>query len=576
MNTHNACHINTENSKYSTTAPLAHSNKEGAILGVVIIVVLGITILLLSLFWSGQHSTREAIYQLKQEQAFWLAEAALEECKAKDDGGAVPSTPSNPSIPGGRYRVEIDKVDASARIAIGSVTYNGQTIERRIRFFPDFNLFRTPFYVGNERSKGTSDYTLHLLGDGASDGPPLPVQGKHIFGGPDIIEGDPEINGNLLMQGQSKIIADANNNFSGDTYTFTAPDVQDQASIAGSRMTFQDSGAPDLQAMNYDTLSNAFNIAAIFDQYGTTTDGRLANKSHPLYDRVRKNPSSRQEEIDSTAGDDYFFEPADVGNNGGTVDTGKTPLGLGDDETYYVEGHVWFHHKNTYGFEVDGQAIIVSTHDIHISDNLQYKDRSDGGDMLALVAMGGLDSNTGELSDHGDIYFGDPRYGTLYTCDAFMFANDDFFYNTDSTTGLQEEPESGFKVFGSFMAVDQIVLLRDWYTDSNRGSYEVKGQRRFAVRKDGKWVDEETGSSVKSTVSPLRRAAKYDPETRKWIDAMTGADLSKEQIKDLRHYAMKAGYDDRIRKAGSYITHLPQGNSTFSHRIKNWQEVAGP
>jgi hypothetical protein len=220
-----------------------------------------------------------------------------------------------------------------------------------------------------------------------------------------------------------------------------------------------------------------------------------------------------------------------------------TPLNLGTNKVYYVDGHVWFNNHSTHGFKVDGTATIVATRDIHVSDNLAYNNKGltavngNPPDLLALVALGQYNSS-GVRTSGGDIYFGDPEFGTLYTVDAFMFANNNFYYNTraNNSTG-QEEPTSGFKVFGNYMAVNQVVVLRDWYTANG-----------------------------------LPRAALYDQTTSQWKDAITGSVLTSTQLATRRHYAMRVEYDDRIRDAATQMSGLPRGTGTIFAGAKGWEE----
>ena len=130
----------------------------------------------------------------------------------------------------------------------------------------------------------------------------------------------------------------------------------------------------------------------------------------------------------------------------------------------------------------------------------------------------------------------------MYSVDAFMFANNNFYYNTDSVTDEQRLPESGFQVFGSYMAVNQVVVLRDWY------DADPSAQRNF-------------------------RAADYDPKTGEWKDAINGTLLTKEQIDSLRHYSMRIGYDDRIRDAATQMKGLPRGKGSIFTGMVGWEEI---
>jgi hypothetical protein len=247
-----------------------------------------------------------------------------------------------------------------------------------------------------------------------------------------------------------------------------------------------------------------------------------------------KNPNDRSSECGSTTGDDYFLEPFNV-SGGGTYKDATTPLHLGNDRVYYVDGDVWVHSKPTYGFNIDGKVTIVATGNIHISDNLLY---ADSGSMLGLVALGKYNED-GDLVSGGNIYFGDPRYGTTYAVSGMMFAAHDFLYNTDAVDRSTAEPESGFTVNGSFAALNKVSVERDWYTSG-----------------DG-----------------TPRPARYDRTTNQWIDSETGVVLTSTEISTLRHYQMIVNYDDRVRTQETQPPGLPKGTGTIFAGLTKWEEL---
>jgi hypothetical protein len=234
-----------------------------------------------------------------------------------------------------------------------------------------------------------------------------------------------------------------------------------------------------------------------------------------------KNPSTRSAENASTTGDDYFFEPSTISGSG-TWKTAPTLLNLGEGRIYYVDGHVWFNSHSTYGFKVDGKATIAATADIHVSDNLAYANTNSAtGDMLGLVAVGktnGLGGFTG-----GNVYFGDPEFGTLYTVDAFMFARKDFLYNTSANNGQAGEPESGFTILGNYGALGQVRIFRDWYD-----------------------------------MGATPRPAYYDDLAGVWKDALDLSVLTTTEKNSRRHYQMIVKYDERIRNVLTQPPGLPQ------------------
>ena len=514
------------------------AHRDGAILAIVLIMMVVLTILILSLFNLGFHSARETDYELKSAQAFWLAEAGRQSCVSDlyaGGDGVIDPTVISAKIPG-TFEVITDPDDSNARIAIGAVTVGAAPVKRRIRVSLAFvaRPYENAIYAGNADKVA---WSFQLRGKGDL-GPVLPQKNQHKYGGRDSILGDIDINGNVLMYEDSSVNVPSPNRYdlTGDVTASETIYQAANATISGTKEQFASGGSsPDLAAMDY-AKNNDYDIAKIFNDAGVSS-GRLPS-DHPLYDilMVAKNPPDRGPENASTPGDDFYFEPVSV-NNAGNVASAVTPLPLGDDKVYYVDGHVWFHGNSTYGYKVDGQAAIVSTRDIHISDNLAYADRGLNGDLLALVALGQYSGDV--LTDGGNIYFGDPKYGTLYTADAFMFANNNFYYNTEARNQQSAEPESGFKVFGNFVALNQVVVLRDWYPDGN-GDY-----------------------------MPI----KYDPAAGQWIEALTGDPIADYDDTERRHYAMEVGYDDRIRDAATQMSGLPGGNGTIFKGVVGWEEI---
>lgn len=564
------------------TRQTSNSSRDGAILAVVMVMLIVLSILILGLFQLGFHSARETEHELRRAQAFWLAEAgrhaSMADLYAGRDGnrGILAAT----SFGDGTYQVVEDPVESRRRISTGTVTVGNRTVTRRILFDLAFvsPLFEKVVYAGN-KDYPDDNWSLQISGmrdlTTVSGGPPRPTSSSGNFpGGRDSLLGDVEVKGDVWMDGQSRVgVPDPNRyGVAGDVDASGTIYQGADATIAGSRRAGSTiAEPPNLAEMDY-AANNSYDIAQIFSDAGVSS-GSLP-VGHPLRNVVVKNPSNRKAENDSTAGDDYYFEPASI-SGAGTPSTAVTRLVLGDDKVYYVDGHAWFHSKSTYGFQVDGQATIVASRDIHISDNLAYQNRGlepvgdNPPDMLALVALG---QYTGEVrSSHGDIYFGDPEYGTMYTVDAFMFANNDFYYNTDANTGAQGEPNSGFKVFGNYMAVNRIVIQRDWYT---RNTYNSGGVERVAYRRDNRWYDAETDQRLYNTsVTSQNLAAEYDPVSEQWRDTLTGTELHSSQVASLRHYAMEVGYDDRIRDAATQMPGLPRGyGSIFAGRI-SWQEI---
>ncbi len=541
-----------------------HAQKEGAVLATVVIVLLLITFLVLVLIRMSLHNARETSYEMQSAQAFWLAEAGVHRCvqDLKTGGNGQVADQLNT----GAFVTRDMNGDRTTFVSTGTVLRGAEkAVSRSIRIVVSY--IAAPFEdVIHGANRGGERWDLMMRGTqyNGNDGPRVPgTQGGNYPGGNDVAIGNVDVNGGVRMYGESKVEAVPLPNiyevFGDVSYSQGLyAENGDATHIAGSTLNTSstDYDPPNLADMNYAGNCD-WNVSAEFEKYknelvADSNDGgwRLP-ANHSLHDIVVKRNNS------STTGDDYYFEPRSM--TMGKTYTAESLIILGDNKTYYVDGHVWFRSMKTYGFKIDGQAVIVSTGDIHIGDNLAYRNRTreavngNPPDMLALVALGQLNSVSGIPYSGGDVYFGDPDTGTLYTCDAFMFANNNFFYNTsiNGQNWSKQQPESGFKVFGNFMAMNQVVVKRDWYRDDSTGRYypaelvEVTGSDGS---KTWEWVD-----------------------SREWADGKTTL-LSDREKNSIRHYAMQVEYDDRIRDIATEMNGLPRGKGSFvaGH---TWQEA---
>jgi roadblock/LC7 domain-containing protein len=371
------------------------------------------------------------------------------------------------------------------------------------------------------------------------------------WGGKDIINGNLSVDGDVYMYDQSSIEpAPAPNKwgYNGDVGATGSINVLDSAHISGATNPHADEPtAVDLISMDY-AHNNTYDVAKTFNNAGVTS-GYLP-VGNPLRDVFNKNPN--RTECGSTPGvDDYFFEPAS-GFTLGTPFTGDTPLHAGNNRVYYVDGDVWISGAPTYGFKMDGKVTIVATGDIHICDNLEYKNPNK--DMLGLVALGKYNP-TGKLIKGGNIYFGDAVYGNMYTASAMMFAANNFLFNTDRTTNKSAEPDTGFVINGNFAAMNQVSIDRDWY------------DKTTTTTTTDHW------GHTTTTTTKEARVAKYDSTAGQWIDAETGTALTSTEIDSHRHYQMIVNYDSRVRDQTTQPPGLPRGGTKIFAGFSNWQEL---
>jgi len=467
--------------------------------------------------------------ELNSTKAFYAAEAGLARLTTRlynKEFGDVEDT----ALGDVSYRIDSHH-DQDPPYAISTGTSGN--IEKSIKV--ELSFLSSPYehsiYAGNS---GGQEWRFELRGQGN----PIATRGREV-GGKDRIEGDLYVNGDATLYEESSVNPSLGANpYAGDVDSTGNTNILDSASVSGTVSESADPlDHPSLVAMNY-AQNNTHNVGEIFADAGVGS-GYLPS-DHELRDVMVRNPTNRRRECASTSGDDYFFEPA-TARGGGGQKTATTPLHLGENRIYYVDGDVWVHSPSTYGFLVDGKVSIVATGDIHISDNIKY---ADSESMLGLVALGKYDS-ADQLTSGGNIYFGDPRFGTLYTASALMFAADSFLYSTDSVTKGKEEPTTGFSVYGNLNALNQVSIERDWYDSGPRRRKKAKPAHfDSTLGPDGQWVDLETGVALTAT-----------------------------QIKSLRHYQMKVSYDDRVRTQDTQPPGLPRGKGTIFGGLKCWEQL---
>jgi hypothetical protein len=265
-----------------------------------------------------------------------------------------------------------------------------------------------------------------------------------------------EINGNIYSGGNVDITGEATINGS----------IKASGSINGGSGTTGSLPVPDIAGMNYAT-NNDFNVKALFASATYKSNSSLGGsawqlpKSSPAH-IFRKNPSDRSANTSTTAKDDYFLEdPYDTVNTSSKVTVANaTQVSLwngGSDKVYYIDGNLWIHNKNIFSFTLSNPAggaakvTFVVNGNIYFSDNILYKDPEIDG--IAFIAM-----KDAKVKDSGNIYFGDPTFGTLEHMDAFMYAENNFYDNNLSASG-----SATVTVNGNMTAGNQVLIDRDYH-----------------------------------------------------------------------------------------------------------------
>ncbi len=272
----------------------------------------------------------------------------------------------------------------------------------------------------------------------------------------------------------------------GDVYSGGDVEFVDDSSISGTaRATGTVTGTsgqggvtqsiPDLQAMQYDTSAdvnvvNEFASAAYLSNAAGGTAWQVAESSAAHI--FRRDPTDRASDTASTVKDDYFledpYEPVHTDSSSDGSDpyvvslagSNGNPGADGNEKIYYIDGNLWIHNRKTFSFRIDADDDLAVTFvvrgNIYISDNMFYGDKDKDG--LALIAM--KDPN---VADSGNIYFGDPVFGTLEHMSAYMYAENDFLDNNLSASGSATVTIDGIMSAGNHVAIN-----RDFGTQHSR------------------------------------------------------------------------------------------------------------
>jgi len=307
------------------------------------------------------------------------------------------------------------------------------------------NIYDSALFAGNSSRDPLYDMKFGGTGTQADN-----ITGNIYSGGNVVINGSAALNGDIKASG-----------------TITG----------GSGSTGQTLPIPDIAGMDY-AHNNDYDVAALFAGASYASNGLggsawqlpEANPAHIF----RKNPSDRATNTSSTAKDDYFLEdPFEAVNSSSNVNPSSgthitlsgqdgNPGVSGTNKVYYIDGNLWIHNSKIFSFTLynsGAEAIritLVVKGNIYISDNIMYQGTHDDG--LAMIAIKDLNE-----PNSGNIYFGDPTFGTLERMDAFMYAENDFLDNNLSATGSAK-----VTVNGNMTAGNQVKINRDWGTQHSK------------------------------------------------------------------------------------------------------------
>lgn len=319
---------------------------------------------------------------------------------------------------------------------------------------PSGGVFNNAVFAGNSSNSGTYDMRFSGTGSSADQ-----IRGDIYSGHAATFTGDARIDG--IPRAFTSVSTTANS---------ILPDASGHARVSESGET---QPIPDIAGMNYATTAD-IDVRAEFASatYARSTQGGRAWKlpaSNPAHIFTR-NPDDRSANWLLTAKDDYFLEDptqplrTDPNQDGSDCDIVQLTLDGsddapgprdGNDKVYYIDGNLWIHNLSSYSFKIQHHGdnpvrlTLVVRGNIYMSDNLYYDDPQNDG--LALIAI-----RDESVTDSGNIYFGDPTFGTLNSMNGFMYAENNFF-----DTNLAADGSARVALYGNMTAGNHVAINRD-------------------------------------------------------------------------------------------------------------------
>ncbi|MCA9319818.1 MAG: hypothetical protein KDB53_03740 [Planctomycetes bacterium] len=316
----------------------------------------------------------------------------------------------------------------TSQARLNQVTRSVQVVTNAVR-----TVFNHALFAGNESLD--PNYVLELGGTAAN--------GDLVTG--DVYSGQGlDVSGGASVVGESRVVGIA----TGTTATVVQPQP-----------------IPDIAGMAYETnhdvdVASEFGAAVYSsdDTGGSAWQLPATNPAHVF----RKNPSDRSSETSGTVKDDYFLEdpyepvghdPNQDGSDPLWISFETGPGETSHDKVFYIDGNLWLHSYPAFSLRIrptaGGSKITFAVRgNIYLSDNLFYGDPILDG--IALIAV-----KDAAVPDSGNIYFGDPAFGTLEKMYAYMYAENDFKDQNLGTVGSSQVYVKGTMSAGNHVDIQR-------------------------------------------------------------------------------------------------------------------------
>jgi hypothetical protein len=414
-----------------------------------------------------QRHSAEISAMADQNRAFFVAQTGVNDALVQLEGGAlvlddegdevlIGSNGDPVEFSGGRYWVEVEREADSiyTLTSLGRAGLQEKVIEVVVQQQVE-GVYRNGIFAGN--SSDDPDYTLELGGR---------------LGQADQVYGDVYSGGSVAIHGDAEVFG-----------TIRAVD-----SVSGKGSSSAETGKaqsiPDIAGMDYESTAD-IQVAKEFDTGSPVYESHSAGgkawqlpESNPAH-IFRKNPSDRTTETTGTVKDDFFMEDPYEDVRGDSSSDGSdaykvTLSGMSGEpgtntnqKVFFIDGNLWIHNYKTMSFKFGHadpnglQVTFVVKGNIYVSDNLYYTNNKTDG--VAFIAM-----KDAAVPDSGNIYFGDPKFGTLERMYAYMYAENNFYDVNLSATGSAK-----VELHGNMTAGNQVKIRRD-YTSTVSGEVVVQ------------------------------------------------------------------------------------------------------
>ena len=425
-------------------APVPCPRRTGSVTVAALVVVVTLLVLCGAVLGSALRSQRERGASIEGHRADLTADAGVAQAVTNltsGDDGPIGTEEAPIGFGGGSYWATVaDNGDESYTVvSTGNIGSEISRVEARLESTSG-GIYHNAVFAGNDSGDGS--YVLEMGGkaDQADD-----IQGDVYSGGDFERWGDATIAGTVRATG-----------------TVTGTSGEEDASQP----------IPDLASMNYESTAD-FDVADLFASEQVWKEDGAGGYAYQVPEDnpghiFRLNPSDRTSNTSSTEKDDYFLEDPYESVTTDSYQDGSDaykfsltgisgePGPSSDGKVFFIDGNLWLHNRKSYSLglhhdETDGvQITFVVKGNIYFADNLFYEDPDQDG--IAFIAM--EDEN---VADSGNIYFGDPTYGTLAQMYSFMYAENDFY-----DLNLDEDGSETVSLFGNMTAGNQVIIDRDY------------------------------------------------------------------------------------------------------------------